>query len=235
MSLYAPEDKYARYNVDMVAFSWRGLAVVAMCAAGCAVGVNETGDILDGGGMGGIGGIGGMGPATTTSAATGGMGGEMPMGGMGGEGGEMTNCVFDSPNACSTAEGLGQIAGDENDPVVTRYGVTSKWFQIHITEEVDSIIGEDMSYTVTLTSAPGTMYDLIVHQGPQDGSPNCNATAKVGTPAGGSIQTVHDSWDDDQGIGGEDDSVWLSIEVRYISGSECDTAAEWKLEIQGHT
>lgn len=216
------------------------LALACAVLVGCAVGVNETGDVgggsMAGPGAGGLGG--GEAPTTSSSSSMGGMGGDPSMGGMGGAadgGGGSSNCVFDSPNTCSAADVLSSIAGDENDPAVVRYGVTSKWFQIQIREENGSIIAEDMSYTVTLTSAPGTDYDLIVHQGPQDGSPNCNATPKLGVDQGAGVETVHDSWNDDQGIGGEDDHVWLSIEVRYVSGSECDANAQWTLEIEGHT
>jgi hypothetical protein len=85
---------------------------------------------------------------------------------------------------------------------------------------------------VTLTSPAGMNYDLFVHQGPQDGSPDCNAPEIKGTPSGSS-ETVSDSWDDDQGLGGEDDSVWLSIEVRHVSGMDCN--ATWTLKIEGGT
>lgn len=219
----------------------RLMALALVFALGCAVGVNETGDGVGGGmagpGAGGFGG--GEAPTSSTSSSTGGMGGDPAMGGMGGSaeggGGGGSDCVFDSPNTCSAADVLSSIAGDENDPPVVRYGVTSKWFQIQIREEVGSVIAEDLSYTVTLTSAPGTDYDLIVHQGSQDGPPNCNATAKPGVDQGAGVETVHDSWNDDQGLGGEDDHVWLSIEVRYVAGSECDANAQWTLEIEGHT
>jgi hypothetical protein len=147
----------------------------------------------------------------------------------------MSSCVFDHVETCATAQVLPDVAGDESNFPTERTGVTSRWFQVHITEEVGSILEEDLSYTVTLTSAAGMDYDLIIHQGGQDDPPNCNATPKLGVDQGNGVETVSDGWDDDQGIGGEDDSVWLSIEVRYVSGTECDAASEWTLEIQGHT
>ena len=73
-------------------------------------------------------------------------------------------------------------------------------------------------------------YDLFVKQGQEDGSPNCGAAEKKGTLSGTS-ESVSDDWSDDQGIGGEDDSVWLNIEVRHVSGNECN--ATWSLTVKG--
>ncbi len=212
-------------------------SIGALLALGCATGVNETGDFgnLGGGGAGGvITGVGGMTDPTTSNM--GGMGGDLPMGGMGGmgDGGGM-NCDFASPNTCMTAETVPSVAGDENDPVQTRFGVTSKWLQVQITEENSSVLSDDLSYTVTLTSAPGTDYDLIVHQGAEDGPPNCTVAPRPTTDLGNGVEEVSAGWDDDQGIGGEDDSLWLSIEVRYVSGTACDASAQWTLEIEGDT
>ena len=155
------------------------------------------------------------------------------VGGMG-AGGADPGCDYSSPNTCTTAVDLGSLAGDENNPPVVVTGVTSEWFQIQITEEVGSIFEEDLSYTVTLASPPGMDWDLIVHQGPQNGSPNCGATPQLGQGSGGT-ESVSNGWDDDQGIGGEDDDVWLSIEVRHVDGVLCGDDAEWTLSIQGHT
>ncbi len=214
-----------------------GCAAILGCATifGCAVGVTETGDSADGGaGPGGVG-AGGFGGSDSSSlSSTGGQGGDMLVGGMGGAGGAST-CVFDAPNTCAAAEQLPSVAGDESSPSVTRNGVTSKWYQIHVTEEVSSISSRDLSYTVTLTSASGADYDLIVHQSPQDSPPDCNATPKLGVDQGNGAQTVSDGWNDNQGIGGEDDPVWLSIEVRYVSGMDCTTAGQYTLTIQGNT
>ncbi len=211
-----------------------GASAAVLVGVGCAVGGGETGELPAGGGGPGAGGFGGATQVATTSASVGGAGGGTPSG-AGGGGGELGNCTFDAPNTCDTAELIPAIAGDENDPPAVRYGVTSKWYRIRITEENGSILEEDLSYTVTLSSAPGMAYDLVVYQGPQAGNPSCGAPPKVGVVQPNGDQTVHDGWDDDQGIGGEDDSVWLIVEVRYVSGDACDAAAQWTLTIQGHT
>jgi hypothetical protein len=242
-----PHELQKAYNGRMT----RGVlvsAVFALTSMACAVGVNETG-VTDEGAGGVLTGVGGGGGALVTSGSSSGGNsttssgaGGMAMGGMGGFGGGMGGaggsgmmCDFSHPETCDTAENLGSVAGDESSAGITITGATSRWVRVHITEEVGSIFEEDLSYRVTLTSAPGMDYDLIIHQGPQDGSPDCNATAKLGVDQGNGVETVSDGWDDDQGIGGEDDSVWLNIEVRHVSGTECDMAAEWTLDIDGHT
>ncbi len=221
------------------------LALVGFAMSGlvaCAMGVT-TSD-TEGGGGGEITGAGG-GPSGISSASqssgqgaapsgSSGQGGDTGAGGQGGSGGEIPNCMYDSPNLCTSAEALGSLAGDENAPAKTASGMTSKWFKIHITEEVSSIFEEDLSYTVKLTSPPNMDFDLFVHEGPQDGNPDCNAPAKKGTPSGND-ETVSAEWDDSQGLGGKDDSLWLNIEVRYVSGMECDAAATWQLSVKGHT
>jgi hypothetical protein len=113
-------------------------------------------------------------------------------------------------------------------------GATSKWFLIWIEERASGVSETDLSYRVALTSPAGMNYDVIVHQGPQDGAPDCNAPPVTGQLEGGA-EVVAASWDDDQGIGGEDDSVYLAIEVRWISGTECSLQDQWTLTIQGHT
>lgn len=138
-------------------------------------------------------------------------------------------CSFTSPNTCANAEQLPAVSGDEGG-TASASGTGSKWFKVHVKETNSSIFESDLSYSVTLVSPPGMDYDLYVRQGPQDGNPNCNAAEKKGTPSG-SAETVSDSWDDDQGLGGEDDSVWLSIEVRHVSGDDCN--AKWSLTVKG--
>jgi hypothetical protein len=146
--------------------------------------------------------------------------------------GTSMNCNYDSPDDCATAEVLPAIAGDQGGPTITRKGDSSKWFKVHIQEQDSSISETDMSYTVSLISPPGMDYNLKVHQGPQEGNPDCNVAPINGS---GSPESVSGSWDDDQGFGGEDDSVWLNIEVEYVSGSACGPNAEWTLTVAGNT
>jgi hypothetical protein len=229
------------------------VAVVAACATGSEIsedgGVTGAGGFGEGGyGDGGDIGHGGEDDDTSSSnsssssssgsGAEGGAGGSGSSAGGGGSGtggsgsGGSPPCDFTSPNACTNAAALASVDGDDGG-VVTASGTTSKWFVVHVVENNSDIFEVDMSYTVTLTSPPGMVYDLVVHQGPQDGNQDCGAAPKLGQPPGGATQTVSDSWDDDQGIGGEDDSLWLNIQVEYVSGSDCD--ATWTLKVEGGT
>ncbi|NUP11768.1 MAG: hypothetical protein HOW73_37450 [Polyangiaceae bacterium] len=227
---------------------------VALIVVACAEGENLVGGSgPDGGGSVNGGGPGNGGNDAVSSSASsmnttttgpndggsneGGSGeGGIPAVGGGGEGGEGGApgpvCDYAAPEVCAQAELLPAVAGDEGSDVVTRMGDSSRWFKVHIEEQSSSISESDLSYTVKLTSPPGMNYDLKVHQGPQDGSPDCNGTLKLGA---GNPETVSDSWDDDQGIGGEDDSTWLVIEIVYVSGTTCGSSSQWTLEVRGNT
>ena len=109
-------------------------------------------------------------------------------------------------------------------------GAGSQWVFVHITENNSSIIPAGLSYTVTLTSPAGMVYDLSVYEGSSGGGPNCNAGVMNGTPAGGSVQSVHHSWGDSLG---SDDSRWINILVNLNSGTDC--TAQWSLQIVGNT
>ncbi len=232
-----------------------GVLVVAAAiaaSAGCATGSQED-DLLIGAGAadaGGLtGGIGGM--ATGGAAGAGGQGGQGGQGGTGqggtgqgaqggsgnaggGGSGGGPSCDYDHTNTCPGAEGLGSVPGDDGGSPVVTHGQTSRWFVILIEETVGSIFEEDLSYTVELTSPSGMDWDLYVLEGPEDGDPDCNATPQQGQEVG-NWESVYNSWDDDQPLGGEDDSKYLCIEVRYESGSLCGDEAEWTLTITGNT
>lgn len=219
-----------------------------LVAAACA----EGGTLEDGGGPasggappasgGGGEGTGATGGTPSTGAApqggsseggSTGDGGAPTGGGGGGEGGSPPlSCVYTPPEDCAGAEILPGVAGDTGSDTVVRNGDESRWFKVHIQEEDSGISGSDLSYRVTLASPPAMNYDLRVHQGAQEGAADCNGTLKVGA---GTPEVVSDSWDDDQGFGGEDDSVWLVIEVVYVSGDLCGVDNQWTLTVQGNT
>lgn len=132
-------------------------------------------------------------------------------------------------NTCTTAAVLPSVSGDNGGQTSTK-GAGSKWVAVHVTEDNSSIIPAGLSYTVTLTSPAGMIYDLSVYEGGGGGGPNCQASPMNGTPAGGSVQSVHHSWSDHLG---SDDSRWINIFVNLQSGTDCN--AQWSLLIQGNT
>lgn len=138
-------------------------------------------------------------------------------------------CNFNPPVDCPNAEVLQAIAGDEGSDSVTRTGTTSKWFSVLVEEAVsDPFDYPDLSYTATLTSPPGATYGLFVYPGNSSG-PTCFAGAQQGT---GNPAKVSDSWGDTPVL---DDSTWITIEVRHLSGNACTPSDQWTLKVQGHT
>ncbi len=134
-------------------------------------------------------------------------------------------CDYTSPNTCPTAVEVVGIAGDAGNDVRTVHGLTSRFFKVRVDDSVGA--PAMLSYTATLESPPGMVFELRVYPGDATG-PTCAATPTTGT---GSPPTVHEAWAD----GLADDSRWRGPEVRYVSGAECGTAATWTLTLAGHT
>jgi hypothetical protein len=113
--------------------------------------------------------------------------------------------------------------------VRTATGNTSAWFDVEVMEAVSSLLSyPQLSYTVTLVSPPGTLYGLFVYPGTGSG-PSCFAQAKHGS---GNPATVSDTWSDTPVV---DDSTWITVEVRYLSGGACGPSDLWTLTVAGHT
>ncbi|AUX39442.1 uncharacterized protein SOCE26_008340 [Sorangium cellulosum] len=109
---------------------------------------------------------------------------------------------------------------------MTRTGSTSRWFKIDITDHENSTY--EISYTASLTSPPGMDFDLFVYTGDRS-APDCLASGVKGT---GSPESVTDVWSDFPAL---ETNRWLSIEVRYVSGTACGSDATWTLTIIGNT
>jgi len=139
-------------------------------------------------------------------------------------------CDLVTPDTtCEMGVPLDAVSGDDGSQV-SQTGSGSTWFRVQVQETNANIFEEDLSYTVQLESPPEVEYDLYVYEGPQDGAVDCEATPVQGLGEGG-LETVSASWDDDQGIGGEDDSLWLAIEIVHVTGTDC--GAEWTLSVTG--
>lgn len=212
------------------------LSVLAACAQGSEIGTG-------GGGSGGNLGAGGSkstvassshsttGSVTSSSSSTTGSSSSSSSGSSTGSG---MMCDFTAPNTCAAATGIPSISGDTGSDVRMMTGSSSEFLQIHVTEDDSSVFSKvSLSFTATLTSPPGTVYNLIIHEGSDGNGTDCNAPPMNGTPSGGATQTVSNSWSDTQGIGGIDNSRWLSIQIIHVSGNDCITP--WNLKIQGHT
>lgn len=141
------------------------------------------------------------------------------------------DCDLITPDTtCELGVVLDPVSGDDGSQV-SQTGSGSTWFLVQVQETNANIFEEDLSYTVLLES-PDVDYDVYVYEGPQDGAPDCDAVPVQGVGEDG-LETVSASWDDDQGLGGEDDSLWLAIEIVHLTGSDC--TAEWTLTVTGGT
>lgn len=142
---------------------------------------------------------------------------------------ETDDCDLTTPDTtCELGVILDAVSGDDGSQV-SQTGSGSTWLLVQVQETNANIFEEDLSYTVALESSE-VDYDLYVYEGPQDGAVDCDVVPVQGVGKDG-LETVSASWDDDQGLGGEDDSLWLAIEIVHLTGSDC--GAEWTLTVTG--
>ena len=231
------------HGIRSLALALGGIIGLAACAKGSEAEVESTFTPGAGGsgygGSGGLGNTGGDGSGDTTSSdATSGTGGAGGTGAGGspdtssssssssGAGG--SDCDYKALNTCPTSDTLSAVDGDQNNDTRTIKGTTSKWFKVLVNEAVSSIISyPQLSYTATLATPPGMDFDLFVYNG-SFSTPSCSGTPKH---ASGNPESVNDTWADTIGT---EDTRWLTLEVRYISGEMCPSDP-WTLTVKGHT
>jgi len=90
----------------------------------------------------------------------------------------------------------------------------------------DSIGGSSLSMRATLTSPPGTNYDLFIHTKKGGG---CGVVAKSSTNITGTDSIYYSQPDVIVG----DDDYYVLMEVRHISG-DCTPTAKWRLLVEGN-
>jgi len=129
---------------------------------------------------------------------------------------------------CGNALELSTIDGDENSDTRTFSGSTSRWLKVLVNDSIAFGISHNESYTATLQSPPGMLFDLYAYTGDAT-APNCLATAVLGS---GDPESVSDSWPD---VVLQDDSRWITFEVRSVSGQPCTSGAQWTFTVVGNT
>jgi hypothetical protein len=137
-----------------------------------------------------------------------------------------------SPNNCSGANNLGNIRGDKGADSKTAQGHTSQWFTVRVTEDDHSVDGSKLKVKATLTSPPGTNFDLYVYV------PSGDTLACAGVTAQSVLTTATDSASASFGEGGlfsngSDDDRTVTVEVRHVSGT-CDPSQKWSLTVAGN-
>jgi hypothetical protein len=118
---------------------------------------------------------------------------------------------------------------------VSASGYTSEWLRLDETEQDSSPIGKPMIFTATLTSPPGTNYDLYAYLGASGGVGNieCMTVKGQSTNAAGEQDQVSFQWGETGSLANDtDDSATVMIEVRWVSGA-CSSAQNWSISAHG--
>jgi pilus assembly protein FimV len=180
------------------------------------------------GSAGSAGGAGSAGAAGASGAA-----GSSGSAGAAGAGGATTGCEAD--NACATAMDLGAVRGDEGADIVQVKGHTSSWLKVRIGEADHDVFGEELAFTVTLQSPSETDFELLVYiTATSVEPPQCSVVARSSSNPLGQDDSATMSWGEGPLANNADDSRWVTIEVRHVSGS-CAPTDEWTLSVQGNT
>ncbi|MBX3225879.1 MAG: hypothetical protein KIT84_30120 [Labilithrix sp.] len=128
-----------------------------------------------------------------------------------------------SSSTCSgTSLNLGYVSGDSYSDVARATGSTSYWMKVVVGE--DSWSGRPLRVRATLTSPPGTNYDLFIH------TRSCSTATKSSTKLTGDDVISHSQ--PDATLGADDDYL-VMIEVRHVSGT-CSATEKWTLKVEGN-
>lgn len=140
----------------------------------------------------------------------------------------------DCPNldTCQGASGIGLVSGDQSSRTLGASGSESTWLEFQVTENDDSLVGAQLSFTATLLSPAGADFDLYVYRSGAGGASGCNGTMQSSMSAG-SQDAVSMTWGEGLVPNGLDDGVWVALEIR-AKNDEC-SAQEWALEVEGNT
>jgi hypothetical protein len=207
-------------------------------ALGGAAGGGGAGGRAHGGGggvQGGAGGSvttggGGAGGGSGGSGASGGVGGGTGTGGTGGTG---TSCTGTS--ACSGAADLGTVSGDSGSDTAQSKGSGSKFFKLRVTEDNNSVIGQELTLKVTLTVPSTADYDVYAYLNTtSDVMPCGGSPAKTSQSGGiGANEQLKLNWGEGTIANGGDDGRWVVIEIRHKAGP-CDAGTQWQLIVAGN-
>lgn len=134
---------------------------------------------------------------------------------------------------CQGATVIGEVSGDEGSDALQVDGSEPTWVAFQVTEDNDSVSGEALEFTATLTSPPGYDFDLYVYRGPESGNTGCNGQLSMSTSVGPS-DVVHMSWGEGAIADGGDERAWVAAQV-VSKNDVCDQNALWTLTVEGDT
>ena len=126
-----------------------------------------------------------------------------------------------NPVCASTYTDLGIVDGDIGNDVVTDTGYTEEWFRVLVWEASTS--STYLSATITLTSAAGTDFDLLVY------CESCGGTLAGTSLSTGSVDSVNVRRNDSFFT---KDEFYVYVQVRHATSNVC---ANWTLRVSGNT
>ncbi len=162
-------------------------------------------------------------------------GGETTDGGSssGGEESTSTGVAIMCPQelTCPMAPGLGSVSGDTTSPILLFNGSDPTWLEFQVSEDNDDVVGEELNFTVTLTSPACCDFDLYVYRSVEGGASGCGGFEESSISVG-AVDTVSMDWGEGLVANGVDDDVVVAVEI-VPKNDECDDMEEWALQVEG--
>jgi hypothetical protein len=138
---------------------------------------------------------------------------------------------------CAAGASIGSVSGDTGSDFLQRTGTASTWLLVRVKEDDDSWFSRPpVRARFTLTHNVNTRFDLFLYKAGNNGGStrNCSSVTAAGSRgATSNLATASLSWEDTTGIGGEDNSANVMVEIRHVSGP-CGAGREWQLQVEGN-
>jgi hypothetical protein len=142
----------------------------------------------------------------------------------------LTSCA--ASTVCTRAPSLGSLSGDTDGAPLPLTGSRAAWFRIRVTEDDLATIGHPLSLLATLTTPPGSRWEVLLYVDAATDATECLRSTGSPVTVGDSQQIVA-IWGEGPVNNSADDSRDVAIEIRAGDAS-CNPAANWKLTLQGN-
>lgn len=147
------------------------------------------------------------------------------------DGGTSVSCA--SPNACLGAIMMTDVSGDKGADVSSSTGSTSRWMKIRVSENDSGIFSSRMKLKLTLSSPPGTNFDMRVYLAGDGSSQKCTGPDQTTNATTGADVTSVEWGESGTFSNGSDDDRTVTVEVFNVSGT-CTSTQNWTLIAEGN-
>lgn len=147
------------------------------------------------------------------------------------DGGTSVSCA--SPNACLGAIMMTDVNGDTGADVSSSTGSTSRWMKVRVAENDSGVFGARMKLKLTLSSPPGTNFDMRVYLAGDGSSQKCTGPDQTTNATTGADVTSVEWGESGTFSNGSDDDRTVTIEVFNVSGT-CTATQNWTLIAEGN-